>query len=146
MQVSPEGHSKYFALMMSKSVSPWVLLVEDDPIFSMLFCRFWRARNLEIEVHVAKRLAEAAQLLEGATSSPRLCIFDRNLPDGDGHLWAGTLAFPTHCWSATGEAGGQTKPEGKAALERVVEELVRRAAERGDAYPPSEGSTRISQE
>ncbi len=131
---------------MSEISSPWILLVEDDPIFSMLFCRFWRAGSSGVEIRLAKSLAQVGQILETSTSAPQLCIFDKNLPDGDGHVCAESLGLPTHCWSALGDAGGEAKPEGRAALERVVEVLSGRMGHRRDAYPLSEGSTRLSQE
>lgn len=132
--------------MISEIPSPWVLLVEDDPIFSMLFCRFWKAGSSGVEIRLAKSLAQVRQILEESTTDPQLCIFDKNLPDGDGHVLAGTLTLPTHCWSTLGDTGVESKPEGKAALERVVEALSGRMRERLDACPSSEGSISSSQE
>jgi ActR/RegA family two-component response regulator len=102
----------------------WILLVEDDPIFSMLFCRFWKGQHSRVLVTTADSLAAARRLLEQASVPPLLAVVDRTLPDGDGHEWAGTLSFPHHCWSALGEGGCLAKPKGKTELEASLGRLA----------------------
>lgn len=101
----------------------WVLLVEDDLIFSMLFCRFWKASYPGVEIQAASSLAAMRSLLKEAGTPPLLAILDRSLPDGDGHEAALGLSFPCHCWSALGEGGAESKPKGKPELETSVQQL-----------------------
>lgn len=103
---------------------PWVLLVEDDKIFAMLFCRIWQTQVAAVSISVAGTLEEMRQHLERAEHPPRLIILDRSLPDGNGHEVACHLATPYHCWSAVGEGGTEAKPQGRAALEAVVRTLA----------------------
>ena len=131
---------------MSDSSGRWVLLVEDDPIFAMLFCRFWRAADSRVEVSVAKDLAQMKHLIEKASQAPSLVIFDRNLPDGDGHAAAKNAAWPTHCWSALAQEQVGVKPQGKDALRSSVEALLEIVQGESSTCPPSEGSSRRSQE
>ncbi len=131
---------------MLDSSGRWVLLVEDDPIFAMLFCRFWRTANSGVEVSVAKDLAQMKHLIQKAPKAPSLVIFDRNLPDGDGHAVAKDAAWPTHCWSSLAQERSEAKPQGKEALRNSVEALLEIVKGESPACPPSEGSSRSGQE
>jgi DNA-binding NarL/FixJ family response regulator len=103
----------------------WVLLVEDDPIFSLLFCRSWKTAFPHVPILVADSLVAMSQALDQASSPPSLLVMDRTLPDGNGHEAAATLQIPSHCWSALGEGGTSPKPQGKPALEASVQILGR---------------------
>lgn len=105
----------------------WVLLVEDDPIFSMLVCRSWKALRPDIPITVAASLASMWAILEKASSPPGLAIMDRTLPDGNGHEVAAELGCPCHCWSALGEDGSLAKPQGKPNLEASLCSLAMQA-------------------
>ena len=100
------------------------MLVEDDPIFSMLVCRSWKTLRPDIPIVVAGCLAAMRELLSGASRPPELVIMDRSLPDGNGHEVALQLGVPSYCWSALGEGGTQPKPQGKPALEEAVRTLA----------------------
>jgi CheY-like chemotaxis protein len=104
--------------------SPWILLVEDDPIFSMLFCRAWKGAHPSVSVVVAPSLAAMRDQLATAAAPPRLVVMDQNLPDGNGHKVAPELELTHHCWSALGEGGAQAKPQGKSQLEEAVGRLA----------------------
>ena len=108
-----------------KNSGSWVLLVEDDPIFAMLFRRFWKAREGAAELVVAKNLEEMSTALR-ERGEPHLVILDRNLPDGDGHEVARTATWPSHCWSSLGEDATGAKPIGKEALQKAVALLLDR--------------------
>lgn len=107
--------------------SAWVLLVEDDPIFSMLVCRAWKAMHPRVPIMVAASLASTREVLAQAQLPPRLIIMDRSLPDGNGHELAAELGYPSHCWSALGEGGSLAKPQGKPGLEEAVRQLAAQA-------------------
>lgn len=109
------------------SLQPWVLLVEDDPIFSMLLRRAWQATRPDVPVVVAASLAAMRQRLEEAAAPPVLVILDQNLPDGNGHLIAADLGLPHYCWSSLGDGGALSKPQGKPQLEEAVGRLVQLA-------------------
>lgn len=104
--------------------APWLLLVEDDAIFAMLFSRVFKARCSRYQLKLAKSLAEARALIDGSTGMPALMIIDRILPDGDGSSLAASVNVPNLCWSADGDGGFQMKPQGKAALEQAVTALL----------------------
>lgn len=103
---------------------PWLLLVEDDLIFSALLSRCWKAAYPAVPLVVVRSLGEMRQRLDGAASPPMLIVMDRLLPDGNGHQAALQLALPVHCWSAVDDGELSGKPQGKAALERSVRELA----------------------
>ena len=124
---------------MPPSSKPWVLLVEDDPIFSLLFCRFWKASGCCVELCLAKSLAEMERALTQADGPPSLVILDRNLPDGDGHARADSADWPSHCWSSTSEGTSAAKPRGKQALQLAVAHLQEKVTGSLSACPPSEG-------
>jgi hypothetical protein len=102
----------------------WILLVEDDPIFSLLFCRSWTAAVPAVQVSVAGSLEAMRQTLARASCAPCLVVLDQNLPDGNGHQAAPELSTRTYCWSSQGEGGIIPKPQGKPALDEAVQMLA----------------------
>lgn len=105
----------------------WVLLVEDDVVFSMLFCRFWKGRAPGVEVKVATSLLEFRDALAQRETPPLLVIMDQNLPDGNGHEAVSSLTIPCCRWSAQESPGVQLKPQGKDQFQESIEALVQAA-------------------
>lgn len=105
----------------------WILLVEDDKIFCMLFGRSWSQKRPAVEVVVAPTLGAMKAVLESAERPPCLIVVDQTLPDGDGHQAVQGLSIASHCWSALGDGGVAAKPQGKSALEAAVDSLAAKA-------------------
>lgn len=113
----------------------WVLLVEDDALFALLFRRAWQRLCPNIELVVVGSLADMRRRLEEAAVGPRMLIVDRTLPDGDGHQAGRDFPGLRVCWSATPTAEGWSKPQGKEELEVALRRL---ATEAGlDPSPPA---------
>ncbi len=112
---------------MAVQNNDWMLLVEDDVVFSVLFCRYWKVRSPEVEVVVVRTLLEFRALMAGCETPPRLVVMDQNLPDGNGHEAVSVLSVPHCCWSAQESPGVQVKPQGKEQFHESIERLVRAA-------------------
>lgn len=103
--------------------APWVLMVEDDPLFAKIFEHFWKKEFPAVEFYVSGSLGEMRDTLSEAVTDPHLVILDHNLPDGLGSQVGDTLEVRNMCWSALGSGDLRRKPQGRQELEEAVREL-----------------------
>lgn len=115
----------------------WVLLAEDDKLFTALFSRFWKARFPEVPL-IAVCSMEAARREMQHRSEPEIAIVDLTLEDGTTEEFFSELRCEKLLWSACAEGHIQSKPSGREELEAAV---VRVGVQAGLLLPPNRGST-----
>lgn len=101
----------------------WLLLAEDDLLFSGLFKRFFSKRYPQVKVRVTPSVESARELLEGASAPPALAVLDLNLEDGDSTVLCELLSCPFILWSANSGSDIRSKPKGRKELECVMLEF-----------------------
>ncbi len=103
--------------------SRWLLLVEDDPLFSRIFCRFWTSTYPEIPCRVVTSLESMREVLENSDLRPGLIVCDRRLPDGFAQPADFSPGTPFVIWSADLGPSYRTKPVGRQELEQAIQEF-----------------------
>lgn len=114
--------------------SKWILLAEDDKLFTILFLRFWGQHYPHIEVRTASSNQQVRQLLEAAQQEPSIAILDLNLEDGPSKPLQEQLTCPTWLWSSSRTSGCRVKPSGRRQLTDALADI----AELGRLDVPSE--------
>ena len=104
---------------------PWLLLAEDDLLFSRLFQRFFSKQYPQVEVRVSASVRKAREFLEQEGAPPTLAVLDFNLEDGCSTALCDSLDCPYVLWSADGGMDVRSKPKGRSELEQAVTDLAK---------------------
>ena len=107
------------------TASQWVLLAEDDKLFSTLFLRFWKQSFPAVKVLTAVSNAQVLEIIRRETQPPSVVILDLNLEDGSSQHLVEELNCPTWLWSASQSAGCKHKPMGRSELTGSLAEIAR---------------------
>ena len=110
---------------MSSAPNAWLLLAEDDLLFSKLFERFWMQSRPEVELVTVTSVREARSALASRKVPPIAAVLDFNLKDGTSEEFLSDLNCPTILWSACSESEHGTKPQGKVELILEIDKIAR---------------------
>lgn len=101
---------------MSSGPHAWLLLAEDDLLFSKLFERFWTQSRPEVELVTVTSVQEARSVLATREGPPIVAVLDLNLKDGTSEEILEDLDCPAILWSACSDSRYLSKPQGKSEL------------------------------
>lgn len=109
----------------SSQGTPWILLVEDDPLFARLFQRFWERCCPDVPCRSVGSLEGLAEILK-ESPAPSFVVCDRRLPDGTSDDFLFPDGLDKLIWSADGKGSFQAKPVGRVELEAAVKQISQR--------------------
>ena len=110
---------------MNSPPDAWLLLAEDDLLFSKLFERFWMQSRPGIELVAVTSVQEAHSVLASRESPPIVAVLDFNLKDGTSEEIMKVLDCPTILWSACSGSELASKPQGKSELVLEIDRIAK---------------------
>lgn len=106
------------------NIVPWILLAEDDKLFTRVFMRFWQKSFPDTPVKVAASLVQVRALL-GEDPGPSFAVLDLNLEDGSSQELVSELSCPSLLWSATPDPHCETKPAGREQMLQAISRIAK---------------------
>lgn len=110
--------------MTAPEKASWILLAEDDKLFTMLFERAWKVAFPGVEVVKVSKVSELSAFCEEG-ASPRVAVLDRNLEDGSSLEYGRRFTCPVVLWSSDSSGEVRRKPVGREELEMAIQEIAR---------------------
>ena len=111
-------------LMAVPENGSWILLAEDDKLFTMLFERAWKAAFPGVDVVKVSKVSELSVYCS-KEASPKVAVLDRNLEDGSSLDYHERFICPVVLWSSDSSGEVRRKPVGREELEMAIQEIAR---------------------